>query len=714
MSPGSANRTRKQIRRLLDPASIAIVGASANLESFNGRVIKNLLRHGFSGKVYPVNPKYKEVADLPCYRSISDLPEIPETAFIAVGREHVLDVVRECAAIGVPAVTIYTAGFSEFDEKGCRLEEEIAGIAEAAGMRVCGPNTAGYHNFIGRVQLAGILTMEIETVLAGPVGVVCQSGSIGGALISRATHRGIGFSYLISCGNEADLEMADYVDFLVEDDSTRAIAIYLEGLQEPEKFLRAARRALEVEKPIVVCKVGRSAAGMAAAVSHTGALVGKDSAYEAVFRQWGVTRVDGLEELFEVAHMFAVSPPPGGERVGVLTTSGGAGALIADLCGGSLGMEVPRVTERVKDRIAKTLPEFIGVANPIDTTIAGINSFQEILRVILEETCFDVIVAVVGSSAQFCHAIAVDPIIQAKKDGLAGRIPLLVYFNPYSEEAHRKMAAAGVPSFHTTEGAARAAAYLWQYTEYITRWRSDLGPPEKEEIPTEVQKILSGGSLGEAKGLALAEAFEIRPVPHRLCADLNEAILAAAELGYPVVLKVSSSELLHKSEQGFVPECIFDEPSLRISFEAQRKNLGQAKLKMVDGYLVQKMMRGGEEFLLGTIWDLQFGPLITVGLGGPAAEVWRDVSVRMVPISHSEAGAMLDELRGARLLDGFRGRGPLDREALIEAMVRFGVLVDSLGERLIEADLNPIFVQSKGEGAWVADALFALSEGSSD
>jgi len=714
MSLAADSRTREQIRLLLAPASIAIVGASADLERFNGRVVKNLLRHGFPGKVYPVNPKYEEVAGLPCYRSVSDLPETPETVFIAVGRGHVLGIVRECAALGVPAVTIYTAGFSELDEEGRRIEGEIAEIAGAAGMRVCGPNTAGYHNFGGRVQLAGIIAMDVERVLAGPVGVICQSGSIGGALISRATHRGIGFSYLISCGNEMDLEMADYVDFLVEDDSTRAIAIYLEGLKEPGKFLRAARRALKAEKPIVVCKVGRSAAGMAAAVSHTGALVGEDRAYEAAFRQCGVTRVDGLEELFEVAHMFAVSPPPGGRRVGVLTTSGGAGALVADLCGGALGMEVPPIAERVKDRIANTLPDFIGVANPIDTTIAGISSFREILRILLDEACFDAIVAVVGSSAQFRHAIAVDPIIQAKKDGLTGRTPLLVYFNPHSEEAHRKMAAAGLPSFHTTEGAARAAGYLWRHAEFTARRRLDEGPPEKREMPAEAQIILSGRSLGEAKGLALAGAFGLRAVSHRLCTDSDEAAAAAAELGYPVVLKVSSPEVLHKSERGLVSGGLFDESSLRAAFEAQRENLERAKLKEMDGFLVQKMMRGGEEFLLGMVRDPQFGPLITVGLGGPAAEVWGDVSVRLAPISRSEAGVMLSELRGARLLDRFRGRGPLDREALIEAMVSFGALADSLGERLIEADLNPVFVQPKGDGVWVADALFALSGGAAD
>jgi acyl-CoA synthetase (NDP forming) len=728
MTSDPREKTREQIRRLLAPASIAIVGASADLERFNGRVVKNLLRHGYPGKVYPVNPKYDEVAGLPCYASVGDLPEIPETVFISVGRERVLDVFRKCAALGTPTATIYSAGFSEFDEEGGRIEAEIARIASDAGMRVCGPNTAGYHNFGGRVQLAGIIAMEVERVVPGAVGVICQSGSIGGALISRATHRGIGFSYLISCGNEMDLEMADYVDFLAADADTRSIAIYLEGLKNPGKFMAAAQRALEAGKPVVVCKVGRTSAGRAAAVSHTGALVGEDRAYGAAFHQLGITRVDGLEELLEVAQMFATTPLPRGRQVGVLTTSGGAGALVADECGG-LGLELPPFGDELKARILETLPDFIGVSNPIDTTIAGINSFQEILRVLLDEAGFDILIAVVGSSAQFRHAIAVDPLVRAKEGGLSRDIPLLAYFNPYSEEAHLKMAAAGIPSFNTTEGAARAAGHLSRYAEFSRRRKIEGPLLRPEEIPAEARKILSGAfdtegtgsgalspvetsgsrAIGEAEGLALAEAFGIRAVPRRLCPGVEEVITAAGELGYPVVLKVSSPEVSHKTELGLVSEGLSDEASLRAAFSSLSENLRRANLKEVDGYLVQRLIRGGEEFLVGMVRDPQFGALITAGVGGAAAEAMGDVSVRLAPVSLTEADAMLNELRGTRLLDAFRGRGPLDRNALIEVIHRFSSLVACLGERLDEADLNPVFVLPEGEGVWAADALFVLS-----
>lgn len=717
MTNFSAEKTREQIRRLIAPASIAIVGASADLERFNGRVVKNLLRHGYGGKTYPVNPKYDEVAGLRCYPSLKELPGVPETVFISVGRDRVLGIVEECAELGVPGVTIYTGGFSEVDEEGGRIEEAIARVAQGAGMRVCGPNTAGHHNFGGRVQLAGIIAMEVEALVPGAVGMICQSGSIGGALISRAAHRGIGFSHLFSCGNEMDLEMADYLDFLVEDEATRSIAIYMEGLKSPGKFMQAAERAVEAGKPITVCKVGRTAAGRAAAISHTGAMVGEDRAYEAAFKQLGITRVPGLESLYEVAHMFAVTPRPRGRRVGVLSTSGGAGALVADECG-AMGLEVPPMDEKLGEKILGVLPDFIGVGNPIDTTIAGIDSFEKILEVLLKEGAFDILPLVVGSSAQFRHQIAVDPIVRAKEAGRAGGLPLLAYFNPHAEEAHRKMAAAGIPSFNTTEGAARSAGYLVRYAEFAGRRRREEKPPAAVEIPEAARGIIEKGEIGEADGLALAEAFGIRAAPHRLCADLDEAAWAAGALGYPVVLKVSSPEVRHKTEMGLVEVGLGDEEALgeafgRLSGNLERAGLARGGLGEIDGYLVQKMIRGGEEFMLGMVQDIDFGSIIAVGLGGAAAEATGDVNVRHVALNRGEAGAMLDELRAAPLLGPFRGRGPLDREALIEAICRFAAMCRALGDGLIEMDLNPLIVMPGGGGVYAADALVRLGGGPS-
>ncbi|OGL65326.1 MAG: hypothetical protein A3I72_16675 [Candidatus Tectomicrobia bacterium RIFCSPLOWO2_02_FULL_70_19] len=703
--------TRAALRSLLSPASVAVVGASADLERFNGRVLKNLLRHGYRGRVYPVNPKYEEVAGVRCWPSLRDLPETPETVFIAVGRKQVLGVVEECAARGVPAAIIYTAGFSESGEEGARLEREVAARARAAGMRVCGPNAAGYHNFHERLHMAGIIALEIERALPGAVGVVCQSGSIGGALLSRATQRGIGFSYMISCGNEMDLEVADYVDFLAGDPRTRAIALYLEGLRDGSKFLRAAGRALAAGKPIVVLKVGRAEAGRAAAVSHTGALVGEDMAYDAAFRQGGVTRVGGLEALFEVAHMFAVTPLPRGRRVGIVSTTGGGGALMADACG-ALGLEVPPPGERLVARMREVLPDDAPAANPVDTTIAGIQAFGGILRAALEEGPFDMVIPVVGSSAQFRPQIGVVPILRAKAEGWGGGgMPLLAYFNPYAEEAHRLLAGAGVASFHTAEGCAQAAVHLAGYAEHPARRRGSLAP-QPALVPEGAAALLrKGGTLSEGEGLALAEAFGLRAVPRRLCRDVEEAARAARELGYPMVLKVSSPDVPHKTEAGLVSPRLADEAALRAAHTALSERLWRLPgPPRVEGFLVEKWVVDGAEFLLGVVRDAQFGPVVTVGLGGVAAEALGEVSARLAPLAREDAEAMIGELRASRLLGPFRERGPLDRAALAEAIVRLGTLAAALGGRLREADINPFFVLPEGGGCLAADALFVLEE----
>jgi len=700
--------TRESLRRLLCPESVAVVGASADPERFNGRLMKNLLRHGYRGRVYPVNPKYDRVAGLRCWPSLSEVPETPDTVFIAVGRESVLDVVAECAARGVATATIYTAGFSEAGEEGARLEREIASRAGAAGMRICGPNTAGCHNFHGNLHLAGIIALELDRVLPGSLGVVCQSGSIGGALLSRATHRGIGFSFMISCGNEMDLEAADYVDFLIEDPNTRSIAIYLEGLRNGGKFLRVAERALAARKPLVVLKVGRAAAGRAAAVSHTGALVGEDAAYDAVFRQWGVTRVGGLEALFEVAHMFATTPLPRSRRVGIVATTGGGGALMADACG-ALGLEVPPPGERLRARIQEALPADVPPSNPIDTTIAGIGAFGRILEAALEEGPFDLVIPVVGSSAQFRPQIGVAPILRAQKEDRARSV--LVYLNPHAEEAHRLLAGAGIASFHAIEGCAQAAAHLAAYAEHPAR-RRGRGTQAPGDLPEAVKALLQrSGPLSEAEGLALAGAFGLPVVPHRLCRDPEEAARAAREMGYPVVLKASSPDVPHKTEVGLVSALLPDEAALRAAYAevAERLRLLPGRPR-VGGFLVEKGVGSGAEFMLGVVWDAQFGPIVTVGLGGTAGEALGDLSARVAPLAREDAEAMIDELRGARLLGPFRGRGPLDRPALAEAIVRLGSLAAALGERLCEADINPLFVLPEGEGCLAADALFVLKE----
>ena len=383
---------------------------------------------------------------------------------------------------------------------------------------------------------------------------------------------------------------------------------------------------------------------------------------------------------------------------------------MADACG-ALGLEVPPPGERLRARLREVLPDAAPAANPIDTTIAGIQAFGDILRAALEEGSFGIVIPVVGSSAQFRPEIGVAPILRAKAEGWGGGLPLLAYFNPHAEEAHRLLAGAGVASFQTAEGCAQAAIHLAGYAEHPGRRRGFLSPPPEPVSEGAAALLRRSGTLSEAEGLALAEAFGIRAVPRRLCRDVEEAARGARELGYPVILKVTSPDVPHKTEAGLVSARLTDEASLRTAHAALSERLRRLPgPPRVEGFLVERWVEEGAEFLLGVVRDAQFGPVVTVGLGGVTAEALGEVSARLAPLSRQDAEAMLEELRASRLLVSFRGRGPLDRTALAESIVRLGALAAALGGRLREADINPLFVLPEGRGCLAADALFILDE----
>ncbi|MCY3822272.1 MAG: acetate--CoA ligase family protein [Nitrospinae bacterium] len=698
--------TTESLARLLRPESIAIVGASANLEQFNGRLVKNLLRHGFEGRIYPVNPKYEEVAGLRCRPKLDALPEAPDVAFITVGKERVAGVMAECAEAGVGAAIIYTGGFSEANEEGARLEAEIRRVARDGRVRVCGPNTAGVHNFHHNFHLAGLIALDVEEMLPGSIGVVCQSGSIGGALLSRAAQRGVGFSHLISCGNEMDMELSDYLDYLIDDPRTRAVAVYLEGVRDGEKFKKVLEKALRRRKPVVVLKVGEAREGARAALSHTGAMVGEERIYEALFRKWGVTRVDDLEALFEVAHMFCTSPMPDGNRVGVVTTTGGAGALMADKCG-ALGLEIAEMDDALRTRMQEKHPAFGRIENPLDTTIADIHLYSDFLKSFLESDSFDTVIPIVGSSAQFRPGMGVEPIVRLKKT--SPDVPMLAYFNPHAEDAHRLLAKEGIASFQSISGCARAAAALFRYGKVLKREKKSASRPAPQAPSPSIVEKLSTGSLNEAQSLALIREFGLPVVAHGFCRTGEEVRRAARDLRFPLVLKGVSSKIHHKTEWGLVKTGLFDEAMLERTLA---EISGVWELCKLEGYLLQEQVESGVEFLLGVKSDPQFGPLVTVGLGGLDVELLDDVSARVAPVSLDDAYEMMDELKCRMVFGSHRGRGPLDKAAFAEAICRLGDAAFAHRGQIEEMDLNPVFLREKGGGCLVADALIITRDDS--
>ncbi|MBW2148615.1 MAG: acetate--CoA ligase family protein [Deltaproteobacteria bacterium] len=703
----------KNLEAFFNPASVAVIGVSSDMTKFTGRTLKYLIKHGYPGRIYPINPKYQEISGIPCFGSVRDLPEVPDMAFVQIPARLTLDAVRQCAERGVRAVLLHTAGMGETSEEGKRAEQELLALAHASGMVICGPNSGGMVNLVDRVVLTPVVAMELDDLKPGKVGLVSQSGGMTGALITRAYSRGIGFSHVVSTGNEMDLKCSDYVRFMLEDPHTSAVAIFMEGLRDTDiqPFLKAARTAMEKGKPIVVLKVGKAEVGRKAAASHTGALTGSDEVYSAMFRQMGVVRVHALEELFETASMFSKTPLPAGDRVGVLTTTGGGALLLADE-GGSLGLKFPSPKADTARTEALGLPSFASTANPLDVTMSGVgDGFRKSLRLFLEDENFDIVVAVVGTSAQFYPELGVRPVLEAAGSDR----PLLAYLNPLADEAARLLEAGGVPAFRTPESCAHALRALVHHARFVGKHaQRKRALPGLSADTDKARGILgsAGQHLTENQSKQLLSLYGIPVIQEKVAHTTREAAEQAEVLGFPVALKVLSPSILHKSEAGAIrlnlSSCVEVRKSYGEILEAVRSHDPEAEIQ---GVLVQKMAQEGLEVIAGISRDPQFGPVLVFGLGGILVEVLRDVSMRLAPIGPTDAEEMLDEIRSAALLRGFRGLPAADRGAIVDVLLRLSQLAGDLGDEIEAVDINPLMVYPEGEGAVAVDALVIKRKG---
>lgn len=696
------------LQKFFNPKSIAIVGASPDFSKITGRTLKYLLKHRFKGRIYPINPKYKEMLGLPCYPSISDLPEAVDLVWIQIPSDRVMGVLEECSTKGVRQVVIHSAGLAEMGSEGKGKELEIKSFSEAHGIRICGPNTAGYVNLIDGVALTPVVALELDRLTTGKIGLISQSGGMTGALLTRAEARGIGFSYIVSTGNEMDLDVSDFIRFMVDDSHTRVISLFLETVRRPEEFLKASDLALERGKPLICLKVGKAEVGARAAASHTGALTGSDEVYEAVFKKKGIIRVEALEDLFETASLFEKYSPPKGRRVGVLTTTGGGAMLLADE-GGTLGLDFPRPSEKTIKTLSQHLPSFASIANPLDVTFSGVGGgYERSLNLFLEDSQFDIIVAVVGTSSQFAPEMGVKPILKREK---VGRKPLVAFLNPNAEEAARLLEKDGIPTFRTPEGCARALKYFCDHGNFLEKRRKSFALPEFSYFKAdqrEVDNILerSPSSLNEFESKKLLRLYGIPTVREGLAQSPEEAVHIAQGIGYPVVLKVCSSEILHKTEAGAVRLGVSSDIEVKSTFEEllSKSQMYNPRAKR-EGVLVQEMVQGGEEVIIGMFQDPNFGPVLLFGLGGIFVEVIKDISLRIPPLSQAEAEEMVQEVKGIRLLDGYRGREPKDIKALVDALIRFSYFCMDLKEKVNTAEINPLMVLEKGKGVKAVDAL---------
>ena len=670
---------------------MAIVGASADVRRTAGKPAVYLKKHGYVGRVHLVNPRYAEIDGVPCLRRIADLPEAPDVGLVLLGAEPAIEAVRQLAERGASTAIVLAGGFAEIDDTGAQRQTRL--VEAAAGMRLLGPNTIGMVNVADHTALSASGALELDTLTTGRVAIVSQSGGMLGALLSRGAARGLGFSRLISTGNEADVDVCDAIEYLLADDATRVIGLYLESVRRPARFRELAEQAAQRGKPLVVFKIGRSEAGARSATSHTGAIAGTDRMYAALFKQTGAVRVETLDGLLDAATGLAFDTQLNGRRLGILTSTGGGGSLVAEACG-LHGFTVPTPDAPTAERLRAALLGESAMAdrNPIDLTLANLRSetYRETVAALVDSPSYDAVVVVVGSSGLEDPSLAAAPVREA---AVAAEKPVVVYVNPHAMNIVSYLNGVGVPAFFTAEGCATALAAMAGAT---------LGAAPIEGI----RGAAHGHTLNEAEALALFAAHGVRVARHAVAATPAEAAEQTARLGAErVVLKVLSRSVAHKSDVGGVRVGVLPQ-DVTATCDELRLRIEDAAL---DGWLVQEEVVGGTEMLLGVIRDPQLELAVVLGAGGTAAEVFGDTSLRLLPLGPSEAREMLGELKCRVLLEGFRGQPPGDIDALVETVERFADMALALGDNLLEAEINPLFVLPRGRGVVAADGLVVLA-----
>ncbi len=694
---------------LLAPKSLVIVGASADYTKFTGRTVKFILKHRYPGRIYAVNPGRTDISGIPSFPSVADLPEAVDTAFLQIAAKAVPGVIEQCIARGIKSIIIHTAGLGESGAEGQRTQERIKAQIREAGVRVVGPNCAGIVNMTQPMILSPIACYELDAIPVGRIGLISQSGGLTGAYVSRAAERGIGFSYVISTGNEMDLGVSEFARALLADPHTDAIAVFLEALRDVELFRAVAREALARRKPIVVLKVGRTEVGARAAASHTGALTGADAVYDAFFRQEGIVRVETLEDLFEVPALFCKAKPPAGRNVGIITTTGGGATIVLEAAA-QAGLRFPPPSDATIREATAFLPSFAAKANPMDVTMSGTGGgFKRGLELLVRDDAFDMVVGVVGTSSQFEPRLGVEPIVEVCREA---RKPVAAFCNPNAADALRLFEANAIPSFRTPEACGRALGYLVQYGEAAdgfsrnNRQRRTADPAAP--AAAEARRVLAqaGGVLTEYTSKRILAAYGIPVTRERLARDPEEARAAAREIGYPVAMKVMAAQIPHKTEAGVVRLGVAAEEELVRAYGELRERARKFKADAaIDGVLIQEMAPPGVEMIVGMKRDPGFGPVVLVGLGGIFVEVFQDVALRIPPLSAEDAREMIGEIRGAKLLRGFRGSPALDSAAIAEVLLAVAGLALDLGEEIRELDINPLVVYPAGKGIRVVDAL---------
>jgi acetate---CoA ligase (ADP-forming) len=698
---------RDGVDALFRPESIAIVGASENIDRISGRLLYYLERHGYANPIYPINPRRNEVRGLTCYPSLLDVPEPIDLVLVMLAAEHSIDVIRQAGQIGARAAVVYGSGFAETGPEGESLQEQLSAAAREEGVRVLGPNCQGVINLAEGVAASFTRSLDLMPLRAGSVAYLGQSGALGGSVLNLAQERGLGFSAWVSTGNQADLDVLDLAEVLVEDQGTQVFAVYLETLPDGERYRLLARKIRQAGKHLIVLRSGRSEAGQRAVTSHTGAMLSPGVAFELASKREGAILVDDVDELIDAAFMLSAGPVPEGKRVGIVTSSGGAGILAADRCEMS-GLEVPELPAEIQDRLETLIPPFGALANPVDVTAQLFSEMDSGRPELFREVCLAVgkavdilVVTLTMLTGDSARRLAEDLVAV----GRALNKPLLIAWlvgDKLGEPAKAVLAKAGLPVFSSPGAAVSTIAKL---VGRRTETSSDSLRHESEQ-PIDLAPLLAKRVILEGEGMDILETLGIPYPPGQTVTSAAEAAAVAEELGDGLAFKVQSPDLLHKTDVGGVRLGVAPEDAPRVYEDLVSHIATVAPHATVHGVLVQAMAPpGGQELILGVTQDPAFGPLLTLGFGGAGAEIYRDVLSEVLPLSHAVAYDLLESLTGAPLLKGYRGRPPADIEALVGAVCRIADAIGASGDRIEEFEINPLIVYPEGEGVLAVDLL---------
>jgi acetate---CoA ligase (ADP-forming) len=704
------------LKSLLSPESVAIIGASADTGNLRGRLTHALIGHGYDGRVYPVTRSQSEVLGLKAYPTVASLPESADLAVILVPAAHVVETLAQCGDRGIRAAVVISSGFAEESNETARIRDvELGKIAAHFGMMVCGPNSEGIVNplkpLVATFSPVFHDPRRSFPPVAGkarPIAVSCQSGALTFSFLSRGRDRQLCFTHQVSTGNQTVLEAHDYVDWWLDEGNADVFLLYLEGIRRSNRFRAVADKAAQAGKPLIVAKVGRSAAGRRAAASHTGALAQAGVIDDAVFRHHGIIRGEDLDHMVDLAAAFAFCRLPRGNRVAVITGSGGSAVWMADILSAH-GLELPVLEEDLQRRILALLPSYASAQNPIDGTAQAIHEvgYAPLVEIVRESKRIDVILLIASlandaTAAQRAQELA--SVVETTEQPI-----LLSTYTTASAQAMAAFAESGIPCYTSMPSCARAIRALVDYTRFRSRLpRTEAAPATSRDLREEVGRALAtaGPMLTEAEAKALLARYGMPLPPEALVTNADEAVAAAARIGGPVALKVQSPDITHKTEAGAVALRVAGETAVR---EAYQRVLASAKSAHPDasihGVLAQAMAPPGHEMILGVTRDQTFGPMLMVGLGGIHVEVLRDTVFAPIPIGRQEALSLLGELRGSPLLDGVRGAPPADRAALAELIAILSRFAADHADLIEEIDLNPVIVHPQGQGLSVVDAL---------